>query len=148
MGILRRFGSGQRFGHRAGVGGDQEAPGTVSLVGTGFGVRLGSGKPRSQKGDLTGVMRLMLANMEPLAIIVSRSPRPVLIHGHQPRVVALAEFRQGFLACLLKSLQIVIEIRTLDGVTTAFPRFMAASHFSFTAFGQLPHFIPSNVFIW
>jgi hypothetical protein len=42
--------------------------------------------------DLSEMMRLMLADVKPLAKITRRSPEPALINRHQPGIVALSEF--------------------------------------------------------
>lgn len=55
-----------------------------------------------QKADLPGVMRFVLADVEPFAQIVSGPPRPIAVDRHQPLVVAFAEFGERFLAALLK----------------------------------------------
>src|SRR6185369_3414484 len=52
-------------------------------------VRLGPGKPFLQHIDLSSVVRFVLANMKPLAVIVCGSPRPGLVDCHQPGVVTL-----------------------------------------------------------
>ncbi len=58
-------------------------------------IRFRSGKTFAQEGDLSGVVRLVLANVEALAIIVGRPPRPVFVRGQKPGVVAFAEFSQA-----------------------------------------------------
>jgi hypothetical protein len=77
-------------------------------------------------------MRLVLADVEPRAIIVGRTPGPVFIDGHKPRIIALAELRQRFRPDLLKYIQVVVSVVALDGLPVfrpASPRFIAASHF-------------------
>src|SRR5260370_20416058 len=55
-----------------------------------LGVRFCSGQAFSQEFDLAGVMCLVLADVEPLTEIVRRTPEPVFVDGHEPRVIALA----------------------------------------------------------
>jgi len=47
----------------------------------------------------------VLANVEPLAQIVGRTPGPILVDGQQPGIVALAEFCQRFRAGFLEDVQ-------------------------------------------
>src|SRR5579862_8495364 len=63
-------------------------------------VGLGSGDTFLQEFDLAIVIRFVLADVKPLAVIVCRTPSPVLVDGQQPVVIALAEFRQGLFAGL------------------------------------------------
>jgi hypothetical protein len=51
-------------------------------------------QPLPQPHNLPAMMRNVLAHMKPLAIIVRRPPRPLLIHRHQPRIIPLRKFRQ------------------------------------------------------
>src|SRR5271165_1137816 len=67
-----------------------------------------------QERDLSRVMRLVLAHMEPLAIIVSRAPGPVFVDGHEPGVIALAELHQRFRTGLLEDVEVVVSVVTLD----------------------------------
>src|SRR5580704_4742339 len=63
----------------------------------------GPGKPFLQHIDLSSVVRFVLANMKPLAVVVCGSPRPGLVDCHQPGVVMLTKFRELFLASLPQS---------------------------------------------
>ena len=87
-----------------------------------LGVRFCAGQALSQEGDLSGVMRLMLTDVEPLAIIVGRTPRPIFVDGHEPGVIALAEFRQRFCTGLPQDVQIVVSVVALDGFPARVPQ--------------------------
>src|SRR6185436_18541716 len=87
-----------------------------------FGVRFRAGQVLSQESDLSGVMRLMLTDMEPLAKIVGWTPRPIFVDGHKPGVVALAEFRQRFCTGLPEDVQVVVSIVALDGFPARVPQ--------------------------
>jgi hypothetical protein len=111
-----------------------------------LGVRFRAGQVLSQESDLSGVMRLMLTDMEPLAKIVGWTPRPIFVDGHKPGVVALAEFRQRFCTGLPEDVQVVVSIVALDGFPAprppdSSPHPTAASRES----GQVSHFLFSNV---
>ena len=51
-----------------------------------------------QPFDLAIMVRLVLADVKPLAVAVGRAPGPALVHRHQPAVVPFLEFGQGALA--------------------------------------------------
>src|SRR6202140_1737584 len=59
-------------------------------------------------------MRFVLANVEPLAVIVGRTPGPVFVDGHEPGVIALTELRQRFRTGLLENVQVVVSFVVLD----------------------------------
>src|SRR5579864_4111286 len=59
-------------------------------------------------------MRLVLANVEPLAIIVGRPPEPVFVDGQEPCIITLAELLQRFRTGLLKDIQVVVPVVALD----------------------------------
>src|SRR6476659_1123148 len=52
-----------------------------------FVIRFRAGQAFSQERDLAHVMRLVLANMEPLAVIIGRPPEPVFVDGHEPGII-------------------------------------------------------------
>src|SRR5687768_3332246 len=54
-------------------------------------------QPALKPFDLAVMVRLVFANVEPLAVIVRRSPAKIGIDLHQPRVIALLQFRQRLL---------------------------------------------------
>ena len=102
-------------------------------------------EPFFQECNLSGLVRLVFADVEPLAQVVGGPPGPILVDGHQPGIVALAELRQRFRAGFLQNVQIVVPVCPLMVFRPASPRLMAASHCCFTESGQLPHFLSSNV---
>src|SRR5215467_8220035 len=59
-------------------------------------------------------MRFMLADVEPLAIIVGWPPWPILIHGQEPGVISLAEFRQRLCSRFLEDIEVVVAVVTFD----------------------------------
>jgi hypothetical protein len=65
-----------------------------------------------QECDLSCVMRFVLTDVEPLAIVVGRTPRPVFIDGHKPGVIALAELRQRLRPGSLEDVQIIVPVVT------------------------------------
>ena len=65
-----------------------------------------AGKAFNQQIDLTGVVRFVLADVKPFAVIVGWTPGPRLIHGHEPRIVALAETFQSFVASFAQGRQV------------------------------------------
>ena len=67
-------------------------------------------------------MRLVLADVEPLAIIVGWTPRPVLVDGHEPGVIALTELCQRFRTDLLEDVQVIVSVVTLDRFPAGIPR--------------------------
>src|SRR5262249_25120486 len=83
-------------------------------------LRFRTGRPARQQADLPAVVRFMLADVEPFAEIVGRSPRKCLIDGHQPLIVSLAEFRERLLPGLTQDGEVVIEIVALDRLASWF----------------------------
>ena len=53
-------------------------------------------------------------------------PARVFVNGHEPLVIALAKFRERFLAGLFEYVQIVVEMVALDGLSRGF--IQAARH--------------------
>src|SRR2546430_16881804 len=76
-----------------------------------------------KQADLSGVMRFVLADMEPFTEVVSRSPSPALIYCHEPGVVALPEFGKCFFTALMQQVEIVIEAVTFDRLAGRFAKF-------------------------
>src|SRR5580698_353395 len=78
------------------------------------GVRFGSGKALAEQRNLAGVMSFVLANVEPLAIIVGRAPGPVLVDGQQPGIVPFGEFCERLFPHFVKDVDVVIAVVSLD----------------------------------
>ena len=66
---------------------------------------LGAGKPSFQELDLPVVVGLVLADVEPLAVVVRRSPGPALVDRKEPLVVALLELGERLFAGLLEDVE-------------------------------------------
>ncbi len=54
---------------------------------------------------MSGVMRFVLADVEPFAQIVGAAPRPVFVNRQEPPVVTFAEFGERFFAALIQEVQ-------------------------------------------
>jgi len=67
-------------------------------------------------------MRFVLADVEPLAVIVGRTPGPVFVDGHEPGVIALTELRQRFRTGLLENVQVVVSFVVLDRFPASVPQ--------------------------
>ena len=78
------------------------------------GRRLCARQSLSQESNLSGVVRLVLADMKPLAIVIGRAPGKVLVNGHKPGIITLAELRQGFRTSVAEDVQVIVAIVTLD----------------------------------
>ena len=68
------------------------------------------------------MMRFMLADVEPFTQIIGRSPPPTLVHCHEPRIIAFAEFGKCFFPALLQQVEVVIETVALDSLAGGSPR--------------------------
>src|SRR6201996_2571542 len=80
--------------------------------------RFSSGETFCQKRYLPGVMRFMLADVEPFPIDVYFPFAKLLrFTTKQPRVIALFEFGQRVLACFVQNIEVVIEIVAFDRLT-------------------------------
>ncbi len=73
-----------------------------------------AGQAFAQQRDLPGVMRLVLANVKPLAEVVGRSPRPALVGGKKPRIILFAEFGQRLLPYFVQNADVIFAIVALD----------------------------------
>src|ERR1700722_7772250 len=63
-------------------------------------------------------MRFVLSNVEPLAVVVGRTPWPIFIDSQEPCVVPLAKLRQGFLPNLVKDADVVFAIMAFDRLSS------------------------------
>jgi hypothetical protein len=63
----------------------------------------------------------MLADVEPLAVIIRRTPGPAFINCHKPRIIALTELCQGLRARFLQDIQSVVAVVTLDRFPARIP---------------------------
>lgn len=50
-----------------------------------------TGKSFDEKVDLAGVVGDVLADVEPLAVVIGGSPTPGFVDGHEPGVVSFAK---------------------------------------------------------
>jgi hypothetical protein len=107
------------------------------------------GSPLDEEVDLTGVVGLVLADVEPFAEVIGGSPVEGLVDGaEEPGVVALFELGEGFGADLCEDVEVVLEGVALDGGAA----FVAEVHGGVPTLldvgDQLSHAMPSKVFIW
>src|SRR5437588_2925065 len=79
-------------------------------------IRLGSGNALLQELDLAVVVRFVLADMEPLAVIVCGAPSPSLVDREEPIVITFAEFGKRLFAGFFENVEVVVEIVAFDSL--------------------------------
>jgi len=103
------------------------------------GARLYAGEPLGEEGDLTGVVRLVFADVEPLAVVVGGgvSEKPG-VDGHEPLVVAGLEASQGLRANFFHGGEVVVEVVAFDLFAACIPQFKSRSELLFYRVGHFP----------
>src|SRR6201992_1939568 len=64
------------------------------------------------------MMRFVLSDVEPFAVVVGWTPWPIFIGRQEPCVISLAKLRQGFLSNVVEDADVVIAIMAFDRLSS------------------------------
>jgi len=101
-----------------------------------------TGKSFDEKVDLAGVVGDVLADVEPLAVVVGRSPGPGFVDGHEPGVVSLAKLGEGLFSGFVESVGVEGEVVAFDGLAASVAEVHGGVPFGGDVGGPLAPWLP------
>jgi len=108
----------------------------VSLVVAAF----GSGEAAFEPFDLAVVVGFVFADVEPLAVVVGRSPGPVFVDGEEPVIVALFETGEGVAADFGEGVEVEVEGVSFDAFAACVAELAGGGESFLIGFGPVAPF--------